>query len=72
VDEYTIPSNTASSDTLTAVFHTADFDVVYNNWLKAGVEFIGKKVFATDGSSFNIAYFRDTEGNLLSLEDGGV
>jgi len=72
VDGYVIPSNTEPSDTLSAVFHTADFDDVYNNWLEAGVEFIGKKVLSGEGFVFNIAYFRDTEGNLLSLEDGGV
>ena len=60
VDGYVIPSNSESSDTL-----SADFDAVYNNWLEAGVEFIGKKVLSGKGFVFNIAYFRDTEGNLL-------
>jgi len=72
VKEYAIPSNTESSDTLTAVFHTTDFNNVYNNLLESGVQFIGKKQLTGDGFTFNVAYFRDTEGNLLSLEDGGV
>jgi len=72
VKEYVIPSNIESSDTLTAVFHTTDFDNDYNNLLEKGVQFIGKKNLSGDGYSFNIAYFRDSEGNLLSLEDGGV
>ena len=70
--KYVIPDNTQPSDTLTAVFHTSNFKNEYNRLHKAGVEFIDKTVFAGDGWSFNIAYFRDTEGNLLSLEDGGV
>ena len=72
VTEYMIPSNTESSDTLTAVFHTTDFENEYNRLQDAGVKFIGKKNLVGDGFDFNIAYFRDTEGNLLSLEDGGV
>ena len=72
VREYVIPSNTESSDTLTAVFHTTDFENDYNDLLERGVQFIGKKNLVGDGFDFNIAYFRDTEGNLLSLEDGGV
>jgi len=72
VEEYVIPGNTASSDTLTAVFHTTDFEADYKRMVEAGVSFIGKKNFASDGFDFNLAYFRDTEGNLLSLEDGGV
>jgi len=72
VEEYILPNNTESSDTLTAVFHTTNFENDYNHLLKSGVEFIGKKNFASEGFDFNLAYFRDTEGNLLSLEDGGV
>lgn len=72
VKEYVIPNNTEPSDTLTAVFHTTDFEAEYNRMLKAGVQFIGKNNFASDGFDFNLAYFRDPEGNLLSLEDGDV
>jgi catechol 2,3-dioxygenase-like lactoylglutathione lyase family enzyme len=72
VAEYEIPRSTESSDTLSAVFHTTDFEYDYNRMLAAGIEFIGKKNFADEGFDFNLAYFRDPEGNLLSLEDGGV
>jgi len=72
VKEYEIPGNTESSDTLTAVFHTTDFEGDYNRMQAAGVEFIGRRNFADEGFDFNLAYFRDPEGNLLSLEDGGV
>ena len=72
VEEYVIPTSTESPDTLSAIFHTADFEHDYNRLLKAGVQFIGKRNFADEGFDFNLAYFRDPEGNLLSLEDGGV
>ena len=72
VPKYAIPTNTASSDTLTAVFHTIDFAGTYARMQQAGVQFIGKRNFADEGFDFNMALFRDPEGNLLSLEDGGV
>jgi len=72
VEEYRIPGSAESSDTLTAVFHTTDFERDYNQLLASGVAFIGKRNFADEGFDFNLAYFRDPEGNLLSLEDGGV
>ena len=72
VTGYVIPYNTASSDTLAAIFHTKNFENDYNKLLNLGVEFIGKRAIASDGFIINTAYFRDPEGNLLSLEDGGV
>ena len=72
IAKYVLPDNTKPSDTLTAVFHTLDFESEHNRLLEAGVEFIDKTVYSGDGWSFNMAYFRDTEGNLLSIEDGGV
>jgi len=73
IEGYHISDNKASSDTLSAVFHTTDFEGVYSKWLEAGVEFIDRVVMAegTD-EAFNMAIFTDTEGNMLSLEDGGV
>ena len=70
---YTIADTTGACDTLSAVFHTTEFEDVYRKWLEAGVEFIDKVVMAegTD-EAFNMAIFSDTEGNMLSLEDGGV
>ena len=39
----------------------------------AGVVFeVSKTVLGEGYQAFHIAYFRDPEGNLLSLEDGGV
>ena len=60
--------NTASTATLSAVFHTNDFETEYERMQKAGVEI--EKV-DMDGQ-FNMAVFNDPEGNMLSLEDGGV
>ena len=69
---YTISPSTGATDTLSAVFHTTDFEGVYNNWLKAGVEFIDRVVMGEGDEAFNMAIFSDPEGNMLSLEDGGV
>ena len=69
---YTVSDYTGPSDTLTAVFHTTDFEGVYDNWMKAGVEFIDKVVLGEGDQTFNMAIFSDPEGNMLSLEDGGV
>jgi len=69
---YTLPLNTGSSDTLSAVFHTTDFEDVYHNWLKAGVAFIDRVVMGEGDETFHMAIFSDPEGNMLSLEDGGV
>jgi len=72
VPGHVFSESTGASDTLTAVFHTTDFEGVYNNWLKAGVEFIDRVVMGEGDQAFNIAIFSDPEGNMLSLEDGGV
>jgi len=66
-----VPTN-IEYQTLAAVFHTNDFDRVYENWSKKGVNFINKRVMSGEGWSFQMAEFSDPEGNLLSLEDGGV
>ena len=69
---YTISDQTGASDTLSAVFHATDFEGVYNNWLEAGVEFLDRVVMGEGAEIFNMAIFSDPEGNILSLEDGGV
>ena len=69
---YNDEGRSESSGALAAVFHTTEFDAVYKEWAEAGVEFIDKQVMSGEGWSFNIAIFSDTEGNPLSLEDGGV
>lgn len=73
VTGYVITESTQSTDTLTAVFHTNDFEADYKRMSAAGIVFFdGDKTMGEGDQAFNIAYFRDTEGNLLSLEDGGV
>jgi len=69
---YSVSDGTGPSDSLTAVFHTTDFEGAYNNWLKAGVKFIDRVVMGEGEETFNMAIFSDPEGNMLSLEDGGV
>ena len=65
---YIVSESTASTDTLSATFHTDDFEADYKKMQAAGVAF--EKVDM--GCEFNMAVFRDPEGNTLSLEDGGV
>lgn len=73
MEGYPISDNRISSDTLSATFHTTTFDDDYNRMVNAGVVFeVGKKVLGEGAEAFHIAYFRDPEGNLMSLEDGGV
>jgi len=69
---YAIATSTGVSDTLSAVFHTTDFESIYNAWLKSGVEFFDRVVMGEGEEAFNMAIFSDPEGNMLSLEDGGV
>jgi len=42
------------------------------NRITVGVQFIDMQNLAGSSLDFNIAYFRGTEGNLLSLEYEGV
>jgi len=65
---YIVSESAASTDTLAAVFHTNDFEADYKRMQEAGVEF--QK--ADMECEFNMAVFSDPEGNMLSLEDGGV
>jgi len=72
IPKYTVSTGEEATETLSAVFHTTDFDAVYNSWVNAGVEFIDRVVMGEGEMSFNMAIFSDPEGNMLSLEDGGV
>jgi len=65
---YIVSENTASTATLGAVFHTNDFEADYKRLQEAGVEI---ERVDMEGE-FNMAVFSDPEGNMLSLEDGGV
>jgi len=72
LSNFKISKSTESTDTLAATLHTDDFEADYNKMLDAGVVFLDKDIMGEGKEAFNIAYFRDTEGNLLSLEDGGI
>ena len=65
---YAVSESTAATDTLSATFHSNDFEADFKRLQTAGVEL---EIADMDGT-FNMAIFRDPEGNLLSLEDGGV
>ena len=65
---YIVSENTVSTDTLSAVFHTDDFEGEFKRMQEAGI-----KLERVDmEGEFNMALFSDPEGNALSLEDGGV
>ena len=65
---YIVSEGAASTETLAAVFHTNDFEADYKRLQEAGV-----KIDRVDmDGEFNMAIFNDPEGNMLSLEDGGV
>ena len=68
---YIVSKSTIPTDTLSATFHTNDFEADYKRMKEAGVEI--ERVDMSEGDmAFNMAIFRDPEGNMLSLEDGGV
>ena len=65
---YIVSEHAASTDTLSAVFHTDDFEAEFKRMQEAGIEL---ERVDMEGE-FNMAIFSDPEGNALSLEDGGV
>jgi len=72
IDGDYVPTHAEIPHTLAAIFHTDQFESVYDDWSDKGVDFINKRTLTGEGWSFQMAEFRDPEGNLLSLEDGGV
>ena len=65
---YIVSESTASTDTLSATFHTDNFEADFKRLQDAGIEL---EIVDMD-CEFNMAVFSDPEGNMLSLEDGGV
>ena len=65
---YKLSKEEAASGTLSAVFHSSDFQADYRRMQEAGIEM---ELADMDGT-FQMAIFCDPEGNMLSLEDGGV
>jgi len=66
--EYIVSEGAASTSTLSAVFHTSDFEADYKRMQELGVDIERVDM----DCEFNMAVFNDPEGNMLSLEDGGV
>jgi len=67
---YTQPSTTAQPDTTSLCIPSDNVDEDYKRLKAAGVEFIGEPQTIEDWG-MRCVYFRDPEGNLLSL-DGAI
>jgi len=68
---YKQPNENPSSDTIAVILHSDDLDADYNRLKEAGVEFLGEPQYI-EGWDMRCTYFRDPEGNLIELNDGGV
>ena len=68
---YESPSETAQPDTIALILHSDDLDKDYQRLKEAGVQFLGEPQFIDDWG-MRCTYFRDPEGNLIELNDGGV
>ena len=64
---YIRPNTTTPSDTITLGIPCDNVDESYNHLKGLGVEFLGEPQTIEDWG-MRIVYFRDPEGNLLSLE----
>ena len=67
---YVQPSATAQPDTITFGIPSDNIDEDYKRLKEAGVEFLGEPQ-TIEAWGIRCVYFRDPEGNLLSL-DGGI
>jgi len=65
---YVQPSVTAQPDTISLGIPSDNVDEDYKRLKEAGVEFLGEPQTMNDWG-MRCVYFRDTEGNLLSLEE---
>ena len=68
---YEQPAECGPSDTIVVCIPTDDVDRDYKRLKEAGVQFLGEPQFIK-GWDFRCTYFRDPEGNLFELSDGGV
>lgn len=68
---YKQPSTDTQPDTVAIILHSDDLDKDYKRLKEAGVEFLGEPQYI-EGWDMRCTYFRDPEGNLIELNDGGV
>jgi catechol 2,3-dioxygenase-like lactoylglutathione lyase family enzyme len=68
---YEQPSENIQPDTIAFILNTDDFDRDYQRLKESGVEFLGEPQFIEDWG-MRCVYFRDPEGNLIEINDGGV
>jgi predicted enzyme related to lactoylglutathione lyase len=65
---YEQPSAKTQPDSVVAVIPSDDLDSDYNRLKEAGVTFLGEPQLI-EGWGMRCVYFRDTEGNLIELND---
>ena len=68
---YKQPTANIPSDTVAIILNSDDLDADYKRLKEAGVEFLGEPKDIEDWG-MRCTYFRDPEGNLIELNDGGV
>ena len=68
---YESPGGNFQPDTIALILHSNDLDKDYQRLAKAGVQFLGEPQYI-EGWGMRCTYFRDPEGNLIELNDGGV
>jgi len=68
---YVQPSENPQSDTIAVILNSDDLDGDYQRLTEAGVQFLGEPQYIEDWG-MRCTYFRDPEGNLFEINDGGV
>jgi len=72
VNGYVQPTGTGYTDTLSITIPSGDVHADYERLKEKGVEFLSAPQFFENWGGFTSAYFRDPEGNLFDLTDGGI
>ncbi len=67
---YFQPAGNSQPDTIAAIIPSKDLDADYLRLKEFGVEFLGEPQTIKEWG-MRCTYFRDTEGNLLELNDSG-
>ncbi|MFV0394957.1 MAG: VOC family protein [Coprobacillaceae bacterium] len=68
---YEQPIENTQPDTVVAIIPTDNLDKDYQRLKEAGVHFLGEPQYIEDWE-MSCTYFRDPEGNLFEINDGGI
>ena len=72
VNGYEQPKGNTPSDTLATTIPSDDVKGDYERLKALGVEFLSEPQYMEVWGGFTNVYFRDPEGNLFDLNDGGL